>query len=399
MIKQKAMVPLFLSALLAAVSPLAAKPGMEDALVEKENLFEVTPDGEYRSIRIPCILALPDDSVLAITSARNAVSDWAVIRLLVRRSPDGGKTWEPAQILVEDGKNVVDNPIAIWDAKKKVVHFLYQTNYERIWHMESADGGKTFSRAVEITPQLGAFRKQYKWSVIAPGPAHGIQLRNGRIVIPVWLCPGEPNKSGKGKAHRPSVTSVIYSDDGGATWHCGDILPDTLKNMNETVAVEADGGGVLLFSRNEDPAYRISIAHSKDGATNWSKPKLNDALYSPICFASVLRLSDKSDGKSRILLCNPDSRGKTRRLVKWGGRVRENLTFKLSYDGGETWPVAKVLEPGRAAYSDLAMLSDGTILCMYEHGHISDNVYNTRYMTVARLNLEWLTDGRDSLGK
>ncbi|OAM87637.1 glycoside hydrolase [Termitidicoccus mucosus] len=399
MIKQKTIITLFLSMLLSIAPTLAAKPGTEDALVEKENLFEVTPDGEYRSIRIPCILALPDDSVLAITSARSAVSDWAVIRLLMRRSPDGGKTWEPARVLVEDGENVVDNPVAIWDAKKQVVHFLYQTNYERIWHMESADGGKTFSKAVDITPQLGGFQKKYKWSVIAPGPAHGLQMKNGRIVIPVWLCPGEPNPSGKGKAHRPSVTSVIYSDDSGATWHCGDIVPDTLKNMNETVAVEADDGGVLLFIRNEDNAYRISVSHSKDGATDWSRPKLNDALYSPICFASVLRLSGREDGKSRILLCNPDSSGKTRRLVKWGGRARENLTFKLSYDGGETWPVVKVLEPGRAAYSDLTMLSDGTILCMYEHGHMSDNVYNTRYMTVARLNLEWLTDGEDSLKK
>lgn len=181
----------------------------EDALCEKEILFTVTPDGEYRSIRIPCLLALPDNTVLAITSARDAVSDWANISLIMRRSTDGGLTWEPAQTLVKTNKNVVDNPVAIWDAHKKVIHFLYQTNYERIWHMQSADGGKSFSNAVDITPQLGAFAKNYKWHVIAPGPGHGIQLKNGRLVIPVWLSPGKLNKSGKGRSHRPSVTSVI----------------------------------------------------------------------------------------------------------------------------------------------------------------------------------------------
>lgn len=370
----------------------------DDAFIKKETLFEVTPDGPYRSIRIPCLVALPDDSLLAFTSARSAVSDWAVIHILMRRSPDGGKTWEPAVKLLEDGKNVVDNPVAIWDAQAKVVHFLYQTNYERIWHMRSADGGKTFSKAVDITPQLGAFEKLYKWHVIAPGPGHGLQMKNGRLVVPVWLSPGALNKSGKGRAHRPSVTSVIYSDDNGKSWHCGDIVPDTLKNMNETVAVEADDGGVLLFIRNEDPAFRKAIARSKDGATKWTKPALNDALHTPICFASVLRISG-APGKSRILICNPDSRPKTSSHTKWGGRPRENLVVKVSYDDGRTWSAPKVIEPGRASYSDMAILSDGTIVCLYENGHIEDNPFNNRYMSVARFSLEWVTDGKDTLKK
>jgi sialidase-1 len=119
-------------------------------------------------------------------------------------------------------------------------------------------------------------------------------------------------------------------------------------------------------------------------------------LYTPVCFASVLRLSGAPE-RSRLLFANPDSRTKARTIANWGGRTRENLTLKLSYDGGRTWPVAKVLEPGRSAYSDLTVLRDGTILCLYEHGYMADNPYNTRYMTVARFNLEWLTDGRDAL--
>ena len=387
----------FLCAIASLSVGLAARaPSQEDALVEKENLFEVTTEGTDRSIRIPCLLALPDDSVLAFTSARSAVSDWANIRLLMRRSPDGGKTWEKAKVIVGGNQGVTDNPVAIWDAKKGLVHFLYQVDYERIYHLQSSDGGKTFSEAVEITPQLGAFQKMYPWRVIAPGPGHAIQLRSGRLVVPVWLSPGKPNPSGKGKAHRPSVNSVITSDDYGRTWQCGDIVPATLENPSEAVAVEASDGGVLLFIRNEDRAYRQAIAYSKDGATGWSKPQLNEQLYNPICFSSALRLPGGA-GKSRILFANPDSHAKPKPLMKWGGRARENLTLKLSYDEGKTWPVAKVLEPGRSSYSDLAVLSDGTILCLYEQGYIADNPYNNRYMTVARFNLEWLTDGTDSL--
>lgn len=358
------------------------------AKLEQADLFDVA-DGKYKSYRIPCLLALPDGTVLAFTSARKAVSDWADIDIMLRRSPDGGKTWEEPRVVANGGSKPADNPVAIWDSQQKAVHFLHQTNYEKVWYQRSDDGGKTFSEQVDITPQLAAFKEKYPWTVIAPGPGHGIQLKNGRLVVPVWLSPG--------KSHRPSVVSVIYSDDHGKSWQCGDIVPDTLKNLNETVAVEAKDGGVSLFLRNEDPAYQQALAHSKDGATKWTKPALQADLYNPICFASTLRLSGAPE-KSRLLFANPDSRTKTETIRKWGARPRENLTFKLSYDEGKTWPVSKVLEPGRSGYSDLAVLPDGTILCLYERGHMADNELNTKVLTIARFNMEWLTDGQDSLG-
>src|SRR5712692_7522635 len=67
-----------------------------------------------------------------------------------------------------------------------------------------------------------------------------------------------------------------------------------------------------------------------------------------------------------------------------GGRPRENITFRLSYDEGKTWPIAKVLEPQRGGYTDLAFGPDGTLYCIYEHGFIKGNNLNTRYLTVAR---------------
>jgi sialidase-1 len=39
------------------------------------------------------------------------------------------------------------------------------------------------------------------------------------------------------------------------------------------------------------------------------------------------------------------------------------------------------------------------IYCLYERGFNPDNPLNTRYLTLARFNLEWLTDGKDSLAR
>ena len=82
-----------------------------------------------------------------------------------------------------------------------------------------------------------------------------------------------------------------------------------------------------------------------------------------------------------LLFSNPH----TRPADPGGKSARENLSIKLSRDDGKTWPVNKTLDAGPSAYSDLAVLPDGTVLCLYEKG--SDIV-------VARFNLEWLGAGR-----
>ena len=92
----------------------------------------------------------------------------------------------------------------------------------------------------------------------------------------------------------------------------------------------------------------------------------------------------------------PDSRAPREEIRSWGPRPRENETVRISCDEGVTWPVAKSIERGRSGYTDIAVSSDGTILCLYERGHNPDNLFTTRLLTVARFNLEWFTDGKDS---
>jgi sialidase-1 len=69
------------------------------------------------------------------------------------------------------------------------------------------------------------------------------------------------------------------------------------------------------------------------------------------------------------------------------------MTVRISYDDGQTWPVAKVLHAGPAAYSCLTVLSDETAACLYERGE--QKPYEK--ITFARFNLEWLTDGQDHI--
>jgi sialidase-1 len=108
-----------------------------------------------------------------------------------------------------------------------------------------------------------------------------------------------------------------------------------------------------------------------------------------------------NDDENRIVFANPDNLERADGKAKPGDkRDRKNLSIRLSYDEGQSWPVNKPLEPGYSAYSDLAVLPDKTILCIYERGRPGDKSKKpTSYagLTVARFNLQWLSDGRDSV--
>lgn len=392
-----------------------------EPFLEKADLFESGKD-DYALYRIPGIVVTKKGTVLVWCEARKTgKGDWGPIDTMLRRSTDGGKTWLPRQCIVhiegellvnpvaasqkldKPGDNTVDNPVAIADRETGAVHFLYCLEYMRCFYMRSDDEGATWSKPVEITAAFEQFRKDYDWKVIATGPDHGIQLTHGphkgRLVVPIWMSLGTG-----GHAHRPSVTSTIYSDDHGKTWQRGEIaIPDKppYRWPNETVVVQLVDGRVMLNARSESDAHRRIQTHSPDGATGWSKPVFNDQLLEPICMGSIVRFSRKPDNdKNRIIFANPHNLQRADGKAKEGvSRDRRNLSIKLSYDEGKTWPVNKALEPGYSAYSDLAVLADGTILCFYERGREADaetkKPTSYAYLTLARFNLEWLTDGKD----
>jgi sialidase-1 len=388
---------------------LAAQP-----LLEKTDLFEAEKDG-YALYRIPGIVVTAKGTALAYCEARlNSGSDWGTIDIMLRRSTDGGKTWQPrakianvpgpkeknpAAITKKVGKTqdvTYNNPVAFAD-RDGLVHMLFCLEYMRCFYIRSDDDGVTWSAPTEITQTFEAYRPQYDWKVIATGPAHGIQLKTGRLVVPVWISTGTG-----GNAHRPSVTSTIYSDDRGKTWKGGEIaVPDTPEWIfpNETVVVELADGRVMLNVRSESPTHRRLVTVSPDGATAWSTPRFDDALLEPICMASIVRISGTKAGeKTRIAFANPHNMERDDgKAVIGKSRDRKNLSIKLSYDEGQTWPVNKTLEPSWSGYSDLAVLRDGTILCFYERGSSDDkSSTKTTRLTAARFNLDWLTDGKDS---
>ncbi len=361
----------------------------------KQPLFDSTivfepKEGTYASIRIPALVSTPKGTLLAFAEARvGTASDWAQMDLLMRRSTDGGKTWEANKIISpRQGISPNGNPTPIVDSEGNI-HLLFQRDYAVAYYTKSTDDGITWSAPVDITYAFNAFKPEYNWKVLAPGPGHAIQLKNGRLLAPVWLADSEkllPHRS-----HFPSCVATIYSDDLGKTWKRGAIVADNspkIKSPNETMAVELEDGRVMLSIRSPSDIHQKAVAYSKDGTSNWSEVAFDEELYEPVCMSSIIKVTIKDNGgKSRMLFVNPDTRNNPK-------PPRMNLTAKLSYDEGQNWTVQKVINPGASGYSDLAIGPDGTIYCLYETNTVGKG--NNYSLILKRFNVAWLTDGKDS---
>jgi sialidase-1 len=376
-------------------------------MCEKQTLFTVG-QSDYYCYHIPSLVVTPGGAVLACCEARlNAkYGDWGPIDILMRRSTDGGLTWDMARKIAHLGDpvplyefapnrndpncadgQVINNPTLIADHVTGQVHMLYCVEYHRCFYMVSDDDGQTFSKPVQITDCMNVWKKQVDWKIIATGPGHGIQLRNGRLIVPTWLSTGGDN----GYEHHPNTLSVLYSDDHGKTWHAGDILApiENEWNLNETEAVELSDGSVMFNIRNTRTENHRMISTSPNGATNWTEPIFEEQLFEPVCMASIINLGPtENGGPNRIAYSGPaGQRFRTDRQDRTHHCKREDLTIRLSLDDARTWSFARELQHGLTGYSDLAVLPDQTILCLYT----AKNSQDVLTMDFARFNLSWLT--------
>jgi sialidase-1 len=374
---------LFIFCLSQAQADQALEPA-ESAIVKAE-LFRAGQAG-YRTYRIPSLAITRKGTLLAAVAARyDGHGDWANIDTMLRRSVDNGVTWDEQRIITDDGTNTVDNATFIIDPQSDMIYLMYQINYARAYLKQSNDEGVTWSPPQEITSAFEEFRARdgYNWEVLAMGPGHGITLKFGRLLAPVWLSTS--------RKHRPSLSATIYSDDQGKNWHAGEVIvshSDRTVNPSEHMLVELGDGRVMANIRSESKNHRRLVSTSADGISAWTTPLFDEALYEPICMASLAVVPDTNGVGSRMLVfSHPDSsQSDPEKTTTWGARERRNLTLRLSPDEGATWPTARVIEPGPSGYSDIAVAPDGTIYVLYESGGVdSRGAFIPQSITLAKI--------------
>jgi len=346
--------------------------------------------GGYHTYRIPALIVSRDGALLAFCEGRkNSRSDTGDIDLLVKRSTDRGKTWSRQRVVWDDEANTCGNPCPVLDRTTGVIWLSMTWNHgeddereimnnvgrdtRRVFVTHSEDNGLTWSKPREITAAV----KRPEWRWCATGPGVGIQLERGpwkgRLLIP---CDHSVAASDSDQFGYNS--HVILSDDHGQNWRLGGVIRPA---VNECQAVELQDGTLMINMRNYDRSQTArAVATSADGGATWSAVRHDPVLVEPVCQASFLRYTMRPpDDRNRLLFSNP--------AHAEAGR-RRDMTVRMSYDEGCTWPVQRVLWAGPAAYSSLAALPDGRVACLFEAG--DQQPYER--ITFACFERDWLTN-------
>jgi sialidase-1 len=361
--------------LLAAFLPVllvTAAWSAENALFLQRDLFHQGENGVH-TYRIPALVETKNGVLIAVADARHDSSRDlpADISLVMRRSFNRGEDWEPARSIqavkeggVGDASLLLDRSngrvwcffsygpegIGFWTAKPGA---LTGPTTSQVHAIHSDDDGATWSEPVDLTPQL----KNASWQAIFAASGTDIQTSTGRFLVPLVV------RDAKGVIHSLNA----YSDDHGKSWKTGELLD---AGTDESHNVELKDGVILQNMRS---GRNRAIARSHDGGATFGPVTQDADLIDPVCNAGIARY--RSGPVDALVFTNAAS------------ARRENLTVKLSYDGGETWPVARTLHAGPAAYSTVIQLRDGSIGVLYERGDRSE----VEKITFARFNLAWVT--------
>ncbi|MBL9091957.1 MAG: FAD-dependent oxidoreductase [Planctomycetaceae bacterium] len=390
-------------------------------------LFPNAPQNKP-NYRIPAIIQGKNGTLLVFAEKRNdGPGDVGDHDIVLKRSMDRGATWSDEIVLFDDERRTSTDITVGRDETNGKLWLFFLRDKKEFCCFTSDDDGRSWQgpRSLHneiVKPEWDRLTIQQKNPAAAPQPPaknppqklspaaawqqdwqqrYGVGPgkamvsmaggpKPGRLVVPAR------RREDTGGGRLRTFTFAFYSDDHGVSWRRGGSLG---IYTSECQFVELADGKLMAVARNESASdapdnLRHLVAVSDDAGETWGEVRRGEELITPRCHGAVERLSlAATEGKNRLLFSSPAS--PIRQEEHPYGRY--NLTVRLSYDEGETWSAGKTIWPHPSSYSDLVRLDDGTIAYIYERGDKGSTHYWDE-LHFARFNLEWLTDGRDSLG-
>ena len=345
-------------------------------LFEQSDVFREAGEG-YDAYRFPSITLGARDAVLAVCQGRTTAGG-KVTRsdIVCKRSFDNGRNWGMLKVIAGNRRYNYHSPCIVCDAVRGAVWLFFAGtdggDVSRVFCAFSCDGGETWTTPLECTDG--------RRLVYSTGNGAGIQTRNGTLIIP---C-----------AHRPAgdglwAAQTMFSEDHGTAWKHGGVIAG-LKDDRWQIVEREDGSLMGVVRTPESGRKCWSFIYSNDMGLSWTRPAPKPSLTGYGGNASILRVTQADlNGENGIMFSNPASIDSRRRM-----------TVRMSYDGGDSWPVSALVYSSFSADSCLTVLGNGLLGCLYERNNYG-SAFKGGYakITLARFSLAWLSNGQDHLYK
>lgn len=333
--------------------------------------FQGGTDG-YHTYRIPALLNTGAALLAFAEGRKNSGSDSGDIDIVLRRSHDGGLTWDPLQVVTAHGTDTAGNPCVVVDPASGDVVLLSCRNggndtwaeirtgaapARRVYVQRSSDDGATWSTPAEITAQVRT--DWMRWYATGPGAAVAVSAEphTGRLVAPCNHS-RPPTGDDDGTEGKYAGGHAIYSDDGGHTWTLGftSSNPNGALNEDEATVVELHDGRLYFNCRCDSsdtlPGNRADAYSLDGGETLQLAYRPQASITTPVVHGAVLAAPTGA-----LLYSGPTH-----------PYERAAMGLRVSHDAGVTWGLRQRITGLPAAYSALALIDPLTVGLLYETG-------------------------------
>jgi sialidase-1 len=375
-------------------------PFLGEAIFDRQVVFTGS------KVREPYLAIAVDGTLLALRNNKGHL----------RRSEDAGQNWGEiidVPIRHSDSNMIVDEntghilSVRMWDGTDRVFR---STDHGKTWAEEGitlkpSETMKRLAAEGDKVRGVKGVNKPGTYYLHANASESGVTLRHGkhkgRLIVSATFRPHAKEHPSDRKSGDEIFSCAIFSDDGGSTWQVSEFFPEGFTE--EAALVELHDGRIYYSSRSHSGFYDKAFARelrpdeklrreawSNDGGRTWEGLRISQVLPDGGGYGrgygmkgGLTRLPVK--GRDILIFSNADT----------GGGDRKKMTVWASFDGGQTWPVKRLVYESFSAYSSMVAGRPGTpaeglIFLLFEGGP------KGRYsaMQAARFNLSWILQGQ-----